>query len=168
VSVTTLDPKIARAMEPRVPSPARRLAVIERLAKAGVPIKIMASPMIPALTDHELERIVQAGADAGARAATSIMLRLPAEVAPLFEEWVQARFPDRAARILGRVRALHGGKLYEAAFSTRMTGQGIWAEQMAQRLVIARKRCGLADRLPCLRCDLFRAPAQVGDQLSLF
>lgn len=168
VSVTTLDPKISRLMEPRVPSPVRRLKVIEQLAAAGIPVKVMAAPLIPALTDHELEGILSAARDAGAQSATAIMLRLPREVAPLFEEWAHLHFPDRAARILGRVRELHGGKLYEAKFGTRMTGQGIWAQQMRQRLDIARKRLGLDQRLPKLRCDLFKPPVQLGDQLSLF
>ncbi len=168
VSVTTLDPKISRAMEPRVPTPARRLKVIERLARAGVPVKVMASPMIPALTDHELESIFEAGRDAGAQSATSLMLRLPLEVAPLFEEWVHQYFPDRAARIMGRVRELHGGQIYEARFGTRMTGQGIWAEQMQARIRIARKRLGLKGEHTPLRCDLFRLPSRAGDQLSLF
>lgn len=168
VSLTTLDASVARVMEPRVPSPARRLQVIARLAEAGIPVKVMASPLIPALTDHELEGILQAGRDAGAQSATSIMLRLPAEVAPLFEDWVQEHFPDRAKRILGRVRELHGGKLYDAEFGKRMTGQGIWAQQMAARLQIARKRLGLNKNLAPLRSDLFAPPLQVGDQLSLF
>lgn len=168
VSVTTLDAKVARAMEPRVPSPARRLLVIEKLAKAGIPVTVSASPMIPALTDHELEAILKAGADAGATSATAIMLRLPAEVAPLFEEWAQVHFPDRAARIMGRVRDLHGGKIYESNFGTRMTGQGVWAQQMKQRLTIARARLGLDGvRIP-LRRDLFMVPPRKGDQLSLF
>lgn len=168
VSVTTLDPKISRLMEPRVPSPARRLKMIERLAAAGVPVTVSASPLIPALTDHELEGILAQAAEAGASSATSIMLRLPSEVAPLFEEWVNLHFPDRAKRILGRVRELHGGALYEAKFGTRMTGQGIWAQQMKQRMAIARARLGLDGvRMP-LRRDLFKVPARKGDQLSLF
>ena len=168
ISVTTLDPRVSRLMEPRVPSPARRLKMIERLAQAGVPVSVAASPMVPALTDHELEGILQAARDAGARAASAIMLRLPREVAPLFEEWCHVHVPDRAGRILGRVRELHGGALYEATFGTRMTGQGIWADQMQARLKIARKRLGLAERLPPARTDLFAVPPQVGDQLSLF
>ena len=168
VSVTTLDPKVSRLMEPRVPSPARRLQVIERLAQAGIPVGVAASPMIPALTDYELEGILQAAADAGATSATAIMLRLPAEVAPLFEEWARVHFPDRGDRIMSRVRELHGGKVYEANFGTRMTGQGIWAQQMKQRLTIARSRYGLdRPRVP-LRRDLFAVPARKGDQLSLF
>lgn len=168
VSVTTLDPKVSRLMEPRVPSPARRLQVIERLAQAGIPVGVAASPMIPALTDHELEGIVQASADAGATSATAIMLRLPAEVAPLFEEWARVHFPDRADRIMNRVRELHGGKVYEANFGTRMTGQGIWAQQMKQRLTIARSRYGLDRARVPLRRDLFAVPPRKGDQLSLF
>ncbi|WP_296419833.1 PA0069 family radical SAM protein [Pseudooctadecabacter sp.] len=168
ISVTTLDPKVSRLMEPRVPSPARRLKTIERLAEAGIPVKVAASPMVPALTDHELEGILAAAKDAGAQAASAIMLRLPAEVAPLFEEWVHTHFPDRANRILNRVRELHGGALYEAKFGTRMTGQGIWANQMRARMRIARDRLGLADRLPALRTDLFQPPFARGDQLALF
>lgn len=168
VSVTTLDPAVSRVMEPRVPSPARRLQVIERLAGAGIPVSVAASPMVPTLTDHELEGILTAARDAGAQAANAIMLRLPRDVAPLFEEWAHRHFPDRAARIIGRVRALHGGALYEPTFGSRMTGQGIWADQMRARLKIARRRLGLARRLPELRCDLFAPPLEVGDQMSLF
>ena len=168
ISVTTLDPKISRLMEPRVPSPKRRLQVIERLSAAGIAVNVAASPMVPALTDQELEAILEAGANAGARSATSIMLRLPAEVAPLFEEWVHVHFPDRAKRILGRIRELHGGALYESDFGTRMTGQGIWAHQMAARLKVARKRNGLSEDRAPLRRDLFAPPLAVGDQLSLF
>lgn len=168
VSVTTLDPKISRLMEPRVPTPLRRLKVIESLARAGVPVAVSASPMIPALTDHEVERIFKAGSEAGASAAGSILLRLPREVATLFEDWAREHFPDRAERILNRLRALHGGKLYEAEFGRRMTGQGIWANQMRMRVDLARKRLQLADRLPKLRTDLFEVPLSKGAQMSLF
>jgi len=167
ISVTTLDAAVARAMEPRVPAPARRLLAIRRLADAGVPVRVQASPMIPALTDHELEAILAAGAAAGARAASSITLRLPREVAGLFRDWVQAAFPDRAARIMGRVRELHGGKDYHSDFGLRMTGQGEWARLMQARFVLACRRSGLADRLPPLRCDLFAVPGRAR-QLSLF
>ena len=123
--------------------------------------------MVPALTDHELEDILAACADAGAVAASSIVLRLPREVAGLFEEWVNDAYPDRAARIMARVRELHGGKTYDPAFGTRMTGQGEWAALMKQRFHIACARLGLDRRLPDLRTDLFKAPPQVGDQFSL-
>ncbi len=160
ISVTTLDRHVARAMEPRVPSPARRLATIRRLAEAGIPVRIMASPIIPALTDHELENILAAGRDAGAIAASSIVLRLPREVAGLFRDWVEEAFPDRAARIMGRVRELHGGRDYDPAFGTRMTGQGEWARLLRQRYLGAIRRLGLAERLPPLRTDLFAVPGR--------
>jgi DNA repair photolyase len=111
ISLTTLDPDLARKMEPRAPTPARRLTMIRRLSEAGVPVRVMVSPVIPALTDHETEAILAAARDAGAVAASSITLRLPREVAGLFRDWIEATFPDRAARIMGRVRELHGGSV---------------------------------------------------------
>ncbi len=168
VSITTLDDDLARKMEPRAPRPARRLAMIRALAAAGIPVRVQVSPLIPALTDHELEAILQAAAAAGARHATSIPLRLPLEVAGMFRDWVEARFPDRAARVMGRVRELHGGRDYDPAFGVRMTGQGIWADLHAKRMDVARRRFGLAGGLPPLRCDLFAVPVRVGDQLRLF
>ncbi|MEL6959670.1 MAG: PA0069 family radical SAM protein [Pseudomonadota bacterium] len=168
VSVTTLDPRIARVMEPRVPSPKRRVETIRRLAAAGIPVRVMASPLIPALTDHELEAILEAGQAAGAVAATAIPLRLPREVAELFTEWVEVHFPDRARRILGRVREMHDGKIYDPAFGSRMTGSGIWAEQLQARLNISRKKLCLNEKMPDLRCDLFAVPFAEGDQLGLF
>ncbi len=168
ISVTTLDPKLSRAMEPRAPSPARRLQTIRRLAEAGCPVRVMASPMIPALTDHEMEGILAAAADAGAIAASWIMLRLPREVAPLFREWLDEKFPDRAERVMGRVRDTQGGRDYDPEWGRRMTGQGEFAKLMAHRFAIQMKRLGLAYRLPPLRTDLFQPPIQTGDQLSLF
>lgn len=168
ISVTTLDPATSRAMEPRVPSPARRLRMIGALAQAGVPVRVMVSPVVPALTDHELEAILTAAAAAGAIAATSIMLRLPREVSGLFRDWVGAAFPDRAARIMNRVRELHGGQDYDPAFGRRMTGQGQWAALMRRRFDVATARLGLARQLEPLRTDLFAVPPAPGDQLSLF
>ena len=124
ISVTTLNPDWSRLMEPRAPQPKRRLRIIERLSRAGVPVRVMASPMIPALTDPELEAILQAGKTAGARTASWIMLRLPREVAPLVEEWLRVHMPDRADRILTRLREMHGGKLYDARWHHRMRGTG--------------------------------------------
>jgi len=167
ISVTTLDAGIARAMEPRVPSPARRLKTIERLASAGIPVRIQASPIVPGLTCHEIEALVQAGADAGAASAVCIALRLPREVAGLFRDWLADAFPDRAARVMNRVREMHGGKDYDAAFGTRMTGTGVYAQLLRDRFHKARDRAGLAKALPPLRCDLFAVPPKVGDQLSL-
>ena len=168
VSVTTLDDQVSRAMEPRVPRPLRRIETIRRLAAAGIPVRVMVSPVIPALTDHETEAILQAGAEAGARSASSIVLRLPMEVAGLFSEWVEQAFPDRAARIMGRVRELHGGRDYDPAFGKRMTGEGPWAALHQQRFDLACRKLGLARDMPALRCDLFRPPLRVGDQMSLF
>ena len=166
VSITTLDPKTSRAMEPRVPLPAARLRTIRRLTDAGIPVRAMVSPVIPALTDHELEAILKACHDAGAMAASSIVLRLPREVATLFRDWVAEVYPDRAARIMGRVRELHCGKDYDADFGTRMSGQGEWAAMMKQRFRLATRKLGLDRSLPELRTDLFAKPPEIGDQLS--
>ncbi len=168
MSITSLDPKVARAMEPRVPGPARKLRTIRVLSEAGIPVRLMVSPVVPALTDHELERILEAGAAAGAIAASSIVLRLPREVSDLFQEWLWEAFPDRAARVMGRVRELHGGQDYDPAFGQRMTGQGEWTKVIKQRFDLACKRLGLDQRPPALRKDLFKVPPKVGDQMDLF
>ena len=168
ISVTTLNPQIARVMEPRVPTPARRLTTIRKLADAGIPVRIMASPLIPALTDHELEAILQAGADAGATRAAYILVRLPLEVADLFRDWLEEHFPDRAARIMGRIRALHGGQDYKADFGTRFGGQGEWAKLTSARFAVALRKIGLVREVAPLRIDLFAPPFARGAQLSLF
>lgn len=156
ISITTMDRDISRKMEPRAPAPERRLKTIRHLTEAGCPVRVMASPMIPALTDHELESILARAGEAGAVAASYIMLRLPLEVAQLFRDWLEREFPDRAARVLGRVRDLHGGKDYDPQWGKRMTGEGEFAQLMAHRFSIAIKRLGLARHLPPLRTDLFR------------
>jgi len=166
VSITTLDPKTSRAMEPRVPSPAARLRTIRRLTDAGIPVRVMVAPVVPALTDHELEAILTAAHAAGAVAASSIVLRLPREVSVLFRDWLQAAYPDRAARVMGRVRELHGGQDYDPHFGTRMVGQGPWAAMIQQRFKLATRKLGLDRSLPALRTDLFSRPPQRGDQLS--
>ena len=168
ISVTTLDEGLARKMEPRAPTPKRRLQMIRRLSEAGIPVRVQVSPLIPALTDHELEAVMEAGRDAGARAANCIPLRLPLEVAGLFRDWLETAVPDRAARVMGRVRELHGGRDYDPEFGTRMRGQGHWAELIHRRADLARKRLGLSEGLPTLRCDLFAVPPKPGDQLTLF
>ncbi|MCX7645416.1 MAG: PA0069 family radical SAM protein [Rhodobacteraceae bacterium] len=168
ISVTTLDAGLARALEPRAPAPARRLAAIARLAAAGIPVRVMASPMIPALTDHELEAILAAARDAGATAASTIALRLPREVAPLFREWLAERVPGRAAHVMNRVRELHGGRDYDPEWGTRMTGRGPFADLLRHRFALACRRLGLAERGPVLRTDLFAVPPRPGAQLSLF
>jgi len=168
ISVTTLDRDLSRRMEPRVPSPARRLTTIERLVRAGIPVRVMVSPVIPGLTDHELEAILKAAANAGAHSASWIMLRLPFEVSALFQEWLAEAYPDRAARVMARVRQTHGGKDYDARWGKRMRGEGVHAELIAQRFKVAIARLGLNRPQPLLRTDLFKVPARAGDQLSLF
>lgn len=168
VSITTLDAGLARMMEPRAPAPERRLAVIRRLAAAGIPVRVMAAPVIPALTDHELEAILAAARGAGATTATALPLRLPREVAELFRDWVDTHLPDRAARIMGRVRDLHGGRDYDPQWGRRMRGQGPWAELLAARIRVACDRLGYRRDDPPLRTDLFHPPPRTGDQLELF
>lgn len=166
ISVTTLDPVLARRMEPRAAAPRRRLEVIRRLSQAGVPVRVMVSPLVPGLSDHELEPILEAAAAAGAVAASYIHLRLPLEVSPLFQEWLATHYPDRAAKVMGRVRELHGGKDYHAEWGKRFKGQGLWAELMARRFGVAVARLGLDAPQPALRCDLFRPPLARGAQLG--
>lgn len=168
ISVTTLDAGLARRMEPRCPGPARRLQTIRTLTKAGIPVRLMVSPVIPALTDPELEAILEAGASAGADAASWIMLRLPQEVSLLWQDWLVEHYPDRAARIMARLREMHGGKDYEARWGHRMRGEGHYAQLIAQRFSRAARHCGLDAETVPLRCDLFEVPPRPGDQLSLF
>ena len=167
ISLTTLDRHMARAMEPRVPTPARRLATIKCLADAGCSVRLMLAPVVPGLTDHELENIVTAAADAGASGAEWIMLRLPLEVSELFKEWLRENYPDRAAKVMARVRQTHGGKDYDAQWGKRMRGQGIHAELIEKRFSVAVKRTGLHRNMPRLRCDLFKVPGRA-EQLTLF
>ena len=131
-------------------------------------MRVMASPMVPALTDPELEAILEAGRDAGAVAASWIMLRLPREVSPLMQEWLAVHYPDRAGRIMARLREMHGGKEYDANWHRRMRGKGPYAEMIAQRFTLAVKRLGLDTLLPPMRCDLFRPPKRASTQLDLF
>lgn len=168
VSVTTLDADLSRRMEPRAPLPTRRLATIRRLSDAGVPVRIMTSPVVPGLTDHELEALLAAGAEAGADAASWIMLRLPREVSELWQEWLAEHVPGRAAKIMARLREMHGGRDYDPRWGHRMRGEGRYAEMIGQRFKAACKRLGLQERTPPLRCDLFSRPPQPGDQLALF
>lgn len=168
VSVTTLDAGLSRRMEPRAAVPARRLEVIRRLTAAGVPVRVMVAPVVPGLTDHELEGILAAARDAGAVGATWIMLRLPLEVAGLWREWLEAAEPGRAAKVMARVREARGGKDYDAEWGKRMRGEGVFAALIGQRFAKAVARLGLEEALPALRCDLFRPPERAGDQLRLF
>jgi DNA repair photolyase len=168
VSLTTLDRGLARRMEPRAAAPERRLAAIRALVAAGCPVRVMAAPMIPALNDMELEALLAAGRAAGATMAGYVVLRLPGEVAGLFREWLAEAYPDRAARVMRRVRALHGGRDYDAAWGKRMTGEGVEAELIARRFDLAIRRLGLARRGPELDVTRFRPPGREARQLSLF
>lgn len=166
ISVTTLDADLARVMEPRAAAPHKRLQAIEALAKAGVPVGVMTAPMIPGLNDMEMENIMQAARDAGAITAHYTVIRLPYELKELFDEWLHTHRPDRADRVLSLIRQMRGGKLYDAAFDQRMTGQGPYADLIAQRHVLAVKRYGFAEKPASLRLDLFKAPERDG-QLAL-
>ncbi|MFY0661051.1 MAG: PA0069 family radical SAM protein [Shimia sp.] len=168
ISLTTMDEALSRAMEPRCPLPNRRLETIRRLKEAGIPVRVMLAPVVPGLTDHEVEALLEAAASAGATGMAWIMLRLPMEVAPLFEEWLEAAYPGRAAKVLARMREMHGGELYHAEFNKRMRGEGIYAEMIAQRVDKARVRYGLDKDMPALRCDLFEVPFERDGQLALF
>jgi len=159
VSLTTLDPALARIMEPRAASPQRRLRTIETLAKAGVPVGVSVSPVIPFVNEPEVERIFEAAAAAGAQAAFSIVLRLPWEVNSLFQDWLQHHFPERAARVMARIREMRGGRDNDARFGTRMTGQGVWAQLLRQRVAKAAARLGLNRQRIEMDFSAFRAPA---------
>ncbi|WP_253276800.1 PA0069 family radical SAM protein [Ruegeria sp. 6PALISEP08] len=168
ISLTTLDAALSRRMEPRAPSPKRRLGMIRTLTGAGVPVRVMTSPIVPGLTDHELENLLAAGRDAGADAASWIMLRLPREVSQLWQEWLAEHQPARAEKVMSKLRDMHGGRDYDPRWGHRMRGEGEYAGIIAQRFSKACKRLGLALRSAPLRCDLFAVPPQPGDQMSLF
>ena len=168
VSITTLDPALARVMEPRAAAPHRRLRCVEALARAGVPVGVSVSPVIPFLNEPELERVLEAAAEAGASRAFSIVLRLPWEVNPLFQQWLQQHFPERAERIMARVREMRGGRDNDARFGTRMRGQGVWAELLRQRFTKACQRLGLNRERIELDLGAFRLPTAQAGQSSLF
>jgi DNA repair photolyase len=170
VSVTSLDPALARILEPRAAAPHRRLRTIETLARAGVPVGVSVSPIIPFINEPEIERVLEAAAAAGATAAFGIVLRLPWEVNPLFQRWLDQHFPDRAARVMARVREMRGGKDYDSSFGARMRGEGVWAQLIAQRLAKARRRFGLDIRRKELDRSQFvkPLPASVFGQRDLF
>ncbi len=146
VTMTTLDADIARTLEPRAATPSRRLRTIRTLSEAGIPVGVSIAPVIPFVTEPDLERVLQACAEAGATSASYIVLRLPWEVAPLFKDWLVAHFPDRAERVMARVRDMRGGKDYDSSFAARMKGEGLWAELLKQRFHKAVRRFGLNER----------------------
>ena len=166
ISLTTLDPKLSAAMEPRASRPARRLAAMEALAKADVPVGFLLAPMIPALTDSEAPAIVQAAARAGARFGGYVPLRLPYGVKELFESWIERHYPEKKDKILNRIRAVRGGRLNDPNFHTRMKGEGIFAEQMAELFRLACKKAGITERSPSLTTEHFRRSPS--SQLGLF
>jgi len=166
VSVTTLDNELKCRLEPRTAGPAARLGAIARLVEAGVPVSAMVAPVIPRINDHEIEAILAAVADHGARSASYVLLRLPLEVEPLFRDWLETHYPQRAAAVMHAIEGCHGGKAYDSAFHTRMRGRGIVADLIAQRFTVARRRLGLDAALPPLSRDQFRPPDD--GQLALF
>ncbi len=170
VSITTLDGSLARILEPRAAAPERRLKTIERLVQAGIPVGVSVSPVIPFINEPELEHILEAAAQAGARSAFSIVLRLPWEVNPLFQQWLQAHFPDRAARVMARIHDMRAGRDNDARFGSRMTGQGLWADLIRQRFKKTVARLGLNTQRVELDLTRFRRPGGVAPpvQQSLF
>lgn len=166
VSLTTLDNDLKRRMEPRTAAPSTRLRIIRELTAAGVPAGIILGPVIPFVNDHELEAILEAASDAGGTRASWIMLRLPHEIAELFEDWLRRHFPDRASHVMNRIRDLRGGKVYDSTFGIRMTGQGPYADLIRQRFNRKARALGMArHEAEPLRTDLFRRAD--GQQLSL-
>ncbi|WER46798.1 PA0069 family radical SAM protein [Cupriavidus sp. WKF15] len=158
VTLTTLDAAIARTLEPRAATPSRRLRTIRTLSEAGIPVGVSIAPVIPFITEPDLERVLEAAREAGAVYANYIVLRLPWEVRPLFEEWLQAHFPDRAERVMNRVREMRAGKAYDASFATRMRGTGVWADLMRQRFYKAADRLGYRYNRFELDTSRFRVP----------
>jgi len=166
LSITSLDPMVARTLEPRAPHPLRRIEAIRQLAEAGIPVLASVSPVVPGITDHEIELIIGRVAEAGAREASYIPIRLPHEVAPLFRAWLDEHYPDRAAKVMSIIRDMRGGRDNDPGFGTRMRGQGVWADLIRARFVKARKRAGFTGERLTVRTDLFRPPE--GPQMRLF
>ena len=165
ISLTTLDPALRKVMEPRTSPPEARLATIRELSQAGVPVGVMTAPVIPGLTDHELPRLIGAAAEAGARFAGYVTLRLPHAVAPLFEQWLDRHFPDRKEKVLNRLREMRGGKLNDPNFNSRMRGEGIFADQIKQLFEVACRKAGIAENHLALSTAAFRRPG--GRQMEL-
>lgn len=167
VSITTLDRRVARAMEPRAATPAKRLETVRRLSDAGIPVTVMVAPIVPGLTDHEIEGILEAARSAGARDAGYVLLRLPLEIKDLIREWLHEEFPDRADRVISLLRSMHGGRDYTPEFGLRQRGKGPYATQIATRFRLAKTRLGLGESRLSLRNDLFLRPGGRGQQLKL-
>ena len=166
VSITTLDAELTPKLEPRASLPNLRLAAIRKLHEAGVPVGVMAAPMIPGLNDHELPQILSAAADAGARSAGLVPVRLPFAVKDIFADWLGRHFPDRKEKVLNRIRSLRGGQLNNAEFGSRMTGEGVWAEQLRQMFDVMVRKLGLNENEAELSTAHFRRPG--GEQIRLW
>lgn len=167
-SVTTLDRRLARTMEPRAATPTRRLEAMKALSQAGIPVSVMAAPLIPGLSDHEVERILESAHAAGAREAGYIILRLPLEVSPIFKDWLLRHYPDRYRHVMALIRSMRDGKDYDSSWGKRMRGTGPYAWQIGRRFEIAARRIGLNRAKLALRTDLFEPPPRTGEQLRLF
>lgn len=165
ISVTSLDPATARTLEPRAPHPLRRVEAIRKLSQAGIRVVASISPVVPGITDHEIEALVACVASAGAQNASYIPIRLPHEVAPLFRAWLDEHYPDRAAKVMAIIKNMRGGRDNDPNFGTRMRGQGVWADLIRARFQKARKRAGFTGERVTLRTDLFRKPE--GSQMRL-
>jgi DNA repair photolyase len=168
VSITTLDRKLARSMEPRAATPEKRIDTVKRLSDAGVPTVVMFAPCIPGLNDHEMEGVLERATAAGARGAGYVSLRLPMEIADLFQEWLATDQPNRASRVMSLVRQMRGGKTYDSQWGKRMKGEGPIAALTARRFAVAKARLGIAGKLPPLDLAQFQVPAKAGDQIDLF
>jgi DNA repair photolyase len=167
ISITSLEPKLQRVMEPRTSTPAKRLAAVEKLAAAGIPVRVLVAPIIPGLTDHEMPAILRAAASAGARGASFTMLRLPFAVKDLFADWLDRHFPERKSRVLNRIIEMRGGRLNDPNFGSRMRGEGEVAEQIAALFEAARRKAGFPEATFTLSTQAFRRPPPAG-QLGLF
>ena len=168
ISVTSLDPKLARTMEPRASTPPKRLEALKQLSEAGIPTTVMVAPVIPALNDSEIERILDAAAHVGVKEASYVLLRLPLEVRDLFREWLMANYPDRYRHVFTLIRDMRGGRYYDSRWGERMKGTGPMAWTIGRRFEIASDRLGLNKRRSKLTTDHFARPKQNGEQLSLF
>ena len=167
ISVTSLDPRLSGLLEPRASAPAKRLQALQKLVAAGVPTHVSVAPVIPSITDQFMEGILEAAAERGVRSASWIMLRLPHEVAPLFREWLDVHFPDRASKVMGVVQSVRGGKDNDAQFFTRMKPNGIWADLLRTRFRVACRKHGIGKAKIDLDCSQFKKPSPNG-QLDLF
>lgn len=168
ISLSTLDQELTKVLEPACSAPAARLEAVHRLSAAGIPVHLMAAPLIPGLTDSDFPEVLQRAAAAGARSASYIMVRLPLTVEPVFLDWLQRHRPDEEQKVRSRLQSIRGGRLSQSEFHVRMRGTGIFAEQLAALFRVNRVRSGLAEQLPALRTDLFRPPADAAGQRTLF